>query len=81
MPLYQYTAMDSNGKEQKGKKEAGSEEEVATFLKNQGLFPTSIKSATKGGGGKGGKGGDALRLRPCHIEKITKELSAYASCR
>ena len=57
MPLYQYTAMDSNGKEQKGKKEAGSEEEVATFLKNQGLFPTSIKSATKGGGGKGGKGG------------------------
>lgn len=57
MPLYQYTAMDSNGKEQKGKKEAGSEEDVATFLKNQGLFPTSIKSATKGGGGKGGKGG------------------------
>ncbi|MEI3006133.1 MAG: hypothetical protein V8T87_16245 [Victivallales bacterium] len=48
MPLYQYTAMDSNGKEQKGKKEAGSEEEVATFLKNQGLFPTSIKSAAKG---------------------------------
>ncbi len=57
MPLYQYTAMDSNGKEQKGKKEAGSEEEVATFLKNQGLFPTSIKSATKGGGAKAGKGG------------------------
>lgn len=57
MPLYQYTAMDSNGKEQKGKKEAGSEEEVATFLKNQGLFPTSIKSAAKGGGAKAGKGG------------------------
>ena len=57
MPLYQYTAMDSNGKEQKGKKEAGSEGEVATFLKNQGLFPTSINSATNGGGGTGGKGG------------------------
>ena len=58
MPLYQYTAMDSTGKEQKGRKEAGSEEEVATFLKNQGLFPTSIKSATKGGkgGAKGGSG-------------------------
>lgn len=56
MPLYQYTAMDSTGKEQKGKKEAASEEEVAIFLKNQGLFPTSIKSGTKGGG-KGGKGG------------------------
>ena len=50
--------MDSTGKEQKGRKEAGSEEEVATFLKNQGLFPTSIKSATKGGkgGAKGGSG-------------------------
>ena len=59
MPLYQYTAMDSTGKEQKGRKEAASEEEVATFLKNQGLFPTSIKSATKGGkgGGKDGKKG------------------------
>ncbi len=56
MPLYQYTAMDSTGKEQKGKKEAASEEEVAIFLKNQGLFPTSIKSGAKGGG-KGGKGG------------------------
>ena len=51
--------MDSTGKEQKGKREAGSEEEVATFLKNQGLFPTSIKSATKGGGAKAGKGGGA----------------------
>ena len=30
---------------------------------------------------KGGKGGDALRLRPCHIEKIRESLSVYASCR
>ena len=77
MPLYQYTAMDSNGKEQKGKKEAGSEEEVATFLKNQGLFPTSIKSATKGGGGgKGGKGGGFnmnISLGPMVIK--TKDLT------
>ena len=28
-----------------------------------------------------GKGGDALRLRPCHIEKIKESLSVYAFCR
>lgn len=47
MPNFIYTAMDANGKEQKGKKEAANEEEVSIFLKNQGLFPTSIKSADK----------------------------------
>lgn len=47
MPNYIFTAMDANGKEQKGKKEAASEEEVSTFLKSQGLFPTSIKLADK----------------------------------
>ncbi len=45
MPLFQYTAMDANGKEQKGKKEAASEEAVASFLKEQGMFPTSIRPA------------------------------------
>ena len=33
MPQYVYTAMDANGKEQKGKREAASEEEVSIFLK------------------------------------------------
>ncbi|OQA82256.1 MAG: Type II secretion system protein F [Lentisphaerae bacterium ADurb.Bin242] len=47
MPNFIYTAMDANGKEQRGKKEAANEEEVSIFLKNQGLFPTSIKSADK----------------------------------
>lgn len=47
MPNYIFTAMDANGKEQKGKKEAASEEEVSIFLKSQGLFPTSIKLADK----------------------------------
>ena len=47
MPLYMYNAIDANGKEQKGKKDAANEEEVSNFLKNQGLFPTSIKLADK----------------------------------
>ena len=47
MALYQYTAMDSAGKEQKGKMDAPNEDAVAASLKEQGMFPTSIK-ATKG---------------------------------
>ena len=50
MPLYQYTALDGNGKEKKGKKDAESEEAVSNFLKEQGLFPTTIRLMTKAGG-------------------------------
>ena len=57
MPIFLYTAMDAKGQEQKGKKEAANEEEVQSFLKNQGLFPTSIKNADKSQDKKKGKAG------------------------
>ena len=47
MPLYQYAAMDATGKERKGQKEAANEEAVTAFLKEQGMFPTSIKQVRK----------------------------------
>jgi len=47
MPLYQYAAMDATGKERKGQKEAANEEAVTAFLKDQGMFPTSIKQVRK----------------------------------
>lgn len=52
MPIYQFSAMDANGKEQKGKKEAPNEDVVASSLREQGLFPTSIKLVTKTERGK-----------------------------
>jgi len=52
MPIFQYTAMDASGKEQKGQHEAASEEAVAAFLKEQGMFPTSIKLLAKAAKGK-----------------------------
>lgn len=60
MPIYQYTAMDAAGKETKGRKEAANEDAVSKFLKEQGMFPTSIKIATgkdakKADGAAGGK--------------------------
>lgn len=54
MAIFQYTAMDSTGKEKKGRMEADREQAVASALKEQGLFPTSIKEAKPGGGGKKG---------------------------
>jgi len=59
MPVFQYTAMDSNGKERKGKMEAPDEQSVGAALKDQGMFPTSIKEATAGGGRKSSKAGAA----------------------
>jgi type IV pilus assembly protein PilC len=47
MPIFQYTAMDASGKEQKGQHDAASEEAVAAFLKEQGMFPTSTKPLAK----------------------------------
>ncbi len=63
MAKFQYTAMDSSGKEKKGTIEAANEQAVGVALKEEGMFPTSIKEAKGSGGGrktgkaKGGKGG------------------------
>jgi type IV pilus assembly protein PilC len=45
MPQFLYVAMDSNGKERKGKIDSPSEEQAANALKKQNLYPTSIKPA------------------------------------
>lgn len=52
MPTYQYTAMDSAGKEEKGVMDANSEDQVIAKLRNDGYFPTSVSLAR--GGAKGG---------------------------
>ncbi len=53
MPIFQYTAMDSSGKEKKGKMEAANEQAVNSALKEQGMFPTSIKEDKAAGAKKG----------------------------
>ncbi|OGV39073.1 MAG: pilus assembly protein PilC [Lentisphaerae bacterium GWF2_49_21] len=66
MPIFQYTAMDSSGKEKKGRMEAANEQAVNSALKEQGMFPTTIKEdkaaaakkgtrAAPGAGPQGGK--------------------------
>ena len=64
MPIFQYTAMDSSGKEKKGRMEAANEQAINAALKEQGMFPTSIKEDKFASGAKkaarpaaGGQGG------------------------
>ena len=67
MPIFQYTAMDASGKEQKGQHEAASEEAVASFLKEQGMFPTSIKPLSKADKGKKEKAKKAAAAKGLNI--------------
>jgi type IV pilus assembly protein PilC len=48
MAKFQYTAMDSRGKESKGNVDAGSEQDAVDKLKEQGLFPTAIAEVAVG---------------------------------
>ena len=43
MPGYSYVAVDSRGKEKRGRMDAANREEVVQQLKNDGLIPVSIK--------------------------------------
>ncbi len=47
MATYVYTALDSAGKEQKGKLQATTEDMAAVELRKRGLFPTSVRSELK----------------------------------
>ena len=55
MPVYNYTAMDGQGKAKKGRIEASNEQQAAAKLKEGGLMPTSLKVTTAGKTGGGGK--------------------------
>ena len=57
MPTFQYTAMDGKGKEQKGRVEAGNQQEAAAKLKQMGLFATNIATARTGSPARGGSRG------------------------
>ena len=64
MPQYVYTAMDAQGKEQKGKITAVSEEAAANELRGKKLFITSIRPviAPQKGAGKTAKKGSGLNI-------------------
>ena len=65
MPIYQYEALETAGKPQRGAIDANSSEEAIQQIRGQGYFPTSVReqkgkdksSAPAGGGSKPKKKG------------------------
>ena len=50
MPSFNYTAVDAQGKETKGRIDAENENDAQQKLKEKGLFPTSVGAGGKSGG-------------------------------
>lgn len=48
MPLYDYTALDAQGRQQRGVIEAAGQKAASRKLREQGLFPTRMAAATQG---------------------------------
>ncbi len=63
MPTYQYEALNSAGKPQKGTIEAASSEEAIQRIKGQGYFPTSVREQKVKGAGPGGRAATKIKKK------------------
>ena len=63
MPTYQYEALNSAGKPQKGTVEAASSEEAIQRIKGQGYFPTAVREQKVKGSGAGGTAGKVKKKK------------------
>ena len=76
MPTFQYEALNSSGKSQKGSIEAVSSEEAVQRIKAQGLFPSTVREDKKGQkvvreGKKKKKGGFSLSFGKVSAKRLT----------
>ncbi len=69
MPNYEFKAMDASGKNVTGTLEAASEDQVITRLKQEGLYPTSVKETKSA----------TTKSTEARIENATKEEKALAA--
>ena len=84
MPQYVYTAMDSKGKEQKGRINADSEAAAVAELKQKGMFPTSVKAVVAAKKKKAAGSGFNMALGPMVIKRkeltvLTRQLAILLS--
>ena len=78
MPVYEYKALDSAGKDIKGIIDAESEAQARTKLRSAGTYPVSIKRSkgrTRGAGRKGSGIGLFERVRPEEVLVFTRQLA------
>ncbi len=82
MPIFQYSALDTQGVEIKDEVEALSQKEAISKIRNMGYFPTKVRErgAVKKGGKKAAaittrKRGSGGRVKVKHITQFARQLS------
>jgi type IV pilus assembly protein PilC len=78
MPTYQYEALNSAGKPQKGTVEASSSEDAIQRIKGQGFFPTSVREQKVKGEVRGGAAATKVKKKkrkgtPFAIGKVSRK--------
>jgi len=78
MPVFQYIALDSNGKEVKAEVEALSSKEAISKIRNKGLFPTKVRAQNAGKKVKAEKASAGPRRRGVNAKVKLKKVTQFA---
>ncbi|MGV6809969.1 MAG: type II secretion system inner membrane protein GspF [bacterium] len=80
MPAFEYTALESNGKQKKGIMDADSAKQLRQLLRDGGLIPLDVQQVEKSADQASNKQAQKLRpqggtLKPAELALITRQLS------
>ena len=78
MPVFQYTALDSNGKEFKAEIEALSNKEAISKIRNKGLFPTKVRAHNAAKKVKSAAAATPTRRRGTNAKVKLKKVTQFA---
>src|SRR5690554_4266904 len=78
MPVFQYTALDANGKEVKAEIEALSNKEAISKIRNKGLFPTKVRAQNAPRKVKAAAASTAPKRRGVNAKVKLKKLTQFA---
>ena len=78
MPVFQYTALDANGKEVKADIEALSSKEAISKIRNKGLFPTKVRAQNAAKKVKAAAAAGPTRRRGTNAKVKLKRVTQFA---
>ena len=78
MPVFQYIALDPNGKEVKAEIEALSSKEAISKIRNKGLFPTKVRAQNAAKKVKAAAASAAPRRRGTNAKVKLKKVTQFA---
>lgn len=80
MPAFEYTALESNGKQKKGMMDADSAKQLRQLLRDGGMIPLDVQQVEQGSAKSSDKQAKKLRpqggtLKPAELALITRQLA------